>query len=266
MERTELLRAVDLTPVEDLGGIILKRDDTFSLDGQCGGKVRTCLRLAVSGLRECPNPRLVTAGSRHSPQVAIVAAVAKRLKVPARVHVPAGDSTPELEYAASRGAEIVRHRPGHNSVIKARARDDAAASHAVHIPFGMETADAITGTARQVPNLVDNGRWQRLVVPVGSGMSLAGILHGLDAEGDSRPVLGVVVGADPTKRLDRYAPPFWRQRVTLVPAGIGYHQHVAASIGGLSLDPVYEAKCSMHLQPGDALWIVGRRAEVETCP
>ena len=50
----------------------------------------------------------------------------------------------------------------------------------LEIPFGMEVEQAITLTAEQVKNLpFDNRLFQRIVIPVGSGMTLAGIIEGL---------------------------------------------------------------------------------------
>ena len=98
------------------------------------------------------------------------------------------------------------------------------------------------------------------MVPVGSGMSLAGILYGLLDSGVRLPVLGVVVGASPKARLTAYAPLGWQRRTTLVPAGLDYH--VAApttALAGVALDPHYEAKCLPMLQRGDVLWVVGLR-------
>jgi hypothetical protein len=37
-------------------------------------------------------------------------------------------------------------------------------------------------------------------------------------------------------------------------------QCVAADLGGLVLDPHYEAKCLAHLCEGDLLWTIGCRA------
>jgi hypothetical protein len=49
--------------------------------------------------------------------------------------------------------------------------------------------------------------------------------------------------------------------VTLVPSGLDYHDEAPRqSIAGLSLDPIYEAKCIPFLEPGDVLWVVGIRA------
>jgi len=144
-------------------------------------------------------------------------------------------------------------------VIIKRARDDAETLGWLNVPFGMECPEAVVQTARQTANLADVIP-TRIVVPVGSGMSLAGILAGLASNGNRTPVVGVVVGADPTERLDIYAPNRWRDMVTLVESTYDYaDHHPAPFLGDLDLDPVYEAKCLPHLQPGDLLWIVGRR-------
>lgn len=237
-----------MTPIQEAAPYRLKRDDLAHVGGMRGGKVRACWALAQGA------EGLITAGSRHSPQIAIVAAVARELGVPCRVHTPQGALGPVVLWAQSVGAEVVQHRAGYNSVIVKRANDDAAASGWTLIPFGMECPEAVTLTARQTANLPPEGR---LVVAVGSGMSLAGILHGTAPSG--RRVLGVIVGADPTGRLDRYAPADWRERCTLVRAREKYQQAVSASLGGVDLDPHYEAKVVPWLIPGDLFWIVGHR-------
>jgi 1-aminocyclopropane-1-carboxylate deaminase/D-cysteine desulfhydrase-like pyridoxal-dependent ACC family enzyme len=114
-------------------------------------------------------------------------------------------------------------------------------------------------TAREVRESLPKGT-RRIVVPVGSGMSLAGILWGTLNEVE---VVGVVVGADPLKRLDRWAPPWWHRRTTLVRSDLRYEQHAPTDWRGISLDPVYEAKCVPFLRPGDLFWVVGRREEGE---
>jgi len=47
----------------------------------------------------------------------------------------------------------------------------------------------------------------------------------------------------------------------MVEPAAGYHHPVEASLGGLALDPYYEAKCVPYLRPGDLFWVVGRRGE-----
>lgn len=238
------------------GRVRVKRDDLFEVGGVRGGKVRTCWALAQGAAG------LVTAGSRSSPQVNIVAHIAAALGVPCRVHTPTGALSPEVQAAVDVGAELVQHRAGYNNVIVARARADAAARPGwVEIPFGMECAEAVAQTRASAGSLADQlDGVRRLVVPVGSGMSLAGVLWGLRDIGCRLPVLGVRVGADPTKRLDAWAPPGWRDRATITPSLLRYDQAGPdLTLGGIVLDPIYEAKVVPFLRDGDLVWLVGIR-------
>jgi len=243
----------ELTPIEQVDDVWLKRDDLFSVAGVRGGKARTCWVLGQGA------GGLVTAGSRQSPQVNIVAHIARALGVPCRVHTPTGELSPEVQQAQEWGAEVVQHKAGYNNVIIARAREDAQRLGWTEIPFGMECEEAVTQTRQQAANLPREAK--RLVVPVGSGMSLAGVLWGLRDHGMDVPVLGVCVGADPTKRLDKYAPPDWREMVTLVKSPLDYHAAAPdTTLGDVALDEIYEAKCLPFLEAGDCLWVVGVRA------
>ncbi len=246
-----------LTPVQQIGDWWFKRDDAFEVNGVCGGKVRSCLTLAQKAPAGCTG--LVTAGSRASPQVNIVAHVAQALGLSCRAHTPQGSLSPEVEAAQAAGAEIVQHEAGYNTVIVKRAADDAAALGWLEIPFGMECAEAVAHTRRQVANLP--AECKRIVVPCGSGMSLAGILWGLlDTGRGDVEVVAVQVGADPAERLDRYGPKQWRDMVQLVPSGTDYHEPAQHCVfAGVQLDPIYEAKCIPHMKPGSLLWVVGIR-------
>ena len=237
----------------------LKRDDLFTVAGSHGGKARTCEHI-IRAAKAAKAPGVVTAGSRHSPQVEIVAAIAKHYGMPCRAYVPAGGETEQTQAALDNGAVVERIRPGHNSVIVARAREYAQAHGWGEVPFGMETPVAVDMTARQVGNLPSALR--RIVVPVGSGMTLCGVLQGLAANGRRDiSVLGVRVGADPAKRLARYAPPMYGGvQLEMVHSVLKYDQRPeVTSYQGVELDPVYEAKCLPYLKPGDMLWVVGRR-------
>lgn len=253
----------DLTPVETHGGYLVKRDDLFEIGGSRGGKVRSCLAYIEA---HGPATGLITAGSRSSPQVNIVATIAKELGLPCRVHVPSGEMTPELVAANDAGATVVQHKPGYNNVIIARARADAQETGYLEVPFGMECQEAVDATASQVANL-PWGKFSRIVVPVGSGMTLAGILTGLDMyfprPTEEMPrVLAVAVGADAGERLERWAPKDYQQRVDWAKATVDYHTAIRKSLGDLVLDPIYESKCVEHLQKGDLLWVVGIRATI----
>lgn len=257
------------TPVEwypDHGGVYVKRDDLYLAPGGApGGKARTCYSLITDGLAtpqdEVPDPGrgVVTAGSRSSPQVNIVAQICQSLNVPCRVHTPTGKPGPEVEAAIAAGAERVEHFPGYNTVLVKRAADDSSSRGWVHVPFGMDHPEAVRQTAKEMSEESILGA-KRIVVPVGSGMSLCGILEGMKEWQMPLPVLGVIVGADPTPRLDRYCPMWrWWADLELVPAGVAYDEEVEGSIGTAALDPIYEAKCLKFLRPGDLLWVVGIR-------
>ncbi len=241
------------TPVEQRGQYWFKRDDLFEIAGVRGGKARTCWALSQGATG------LITASSRQSPQLNIVAQIARQLKIPSRAYVPQGKFTPEMNAARDVGMEIAQVPAGYNSVLISRARENAAAYGYREIPFGMECKEAVSATREQVYNLPRQSK--RLVVPVGSGMSLAGILHGLLDYSFPIQVLGVVCGANPQRRLDRWAPLFWHSLpVQLVPSGIDYHHPAPATMfEGIGLDPIYEAKCIPFIRPGDCLWIVGIR-------
>ncbi len=251
----------ELTPVQKPEkDIWLKRDDLLELAGVRGGKVRTCWELARG-----EKNGLVTAGSRSSPQVNIVAQIAAELGIGCRIHTPSGKIGPELSAATAAGADLVQHKAGRNPVIIARAREDAKERGWREIPFGMECAEAVEQTRGQVKRLPS--RAKRIVVAVGSGMTLAGILHGIQDRRITKPVLGVRVGADPTKRLDKYAPEGWRSMVELVDAEGDYHEPATETQRwGIEFDPYYEAKALPHVQAGDLFWVVGIRQTAVPAP
>ena len=245
--------SINLTPIEKHNNIFVKRDDLFTVAGVYGGKARSCFALAQGATG------LITAGSKQSPQVVIVSAIAKFLGVPCRVHVPSGAFTPELTEAKANGATVIQHKPGYNSVIIKRAKDDALANPTyTYIPFGMECIEAINQTKHQVQNIPKEV--ERIVMPVGSAMSLAGVLWGLYENKINIPVVGIVVGADPVKRLNKYAPIFWQKMVTLIPSEDNYHKsRKNVYLDDILLDPIYEAKAINFLQPNDLFWIIGVR-------
>jgi len=248
---------MNLTPIEKVDGIFIKREDLFEVAGVCGGKARTCWRLmkGASGA--------VTSASRMSPQIEIVASIAQEMQIPCRIHTSVGKSTYECEFAESCEAEVVRHNPGHSSVLSARAREDSLKTGWRNIPFGMECWAAVEETSLQVANLPKEIK--RIVVPIGSGMTVAGILHGMKDLRITVPVLGVIVGANPKRRLDKYAPSGYQHVLTLKNSPKSYSQEIHCDIGGIPLDPMYESKCFDFLSDGDLLWIVGIRNSIRSC-
>lgn len=253
-----------LTPVEALGPFFVKRDDLFEVAGARGGKARTCLALAERA-KERGAIGLITAGSKDSPQVNIVAKVGRHLGLRVRAWTQQIKVlTPELASAEAAGADIVRCGSTFVGTAEKKADKDPLLSQGwALIPFGMECPEAVSQTRGQVANLVPYaGRINRLVVPLGSGMSMCGILHGLADHGllGAFPVVGVRVGRDPTPILDRYAPTGWRDYMEVVDSGLDYAKPaVSTDLHGLTLDSRYEGKCLPFLENGDMLWVVGIR-------
>lgn len=243
----------ELTPIENVDGVYLKREDLYAYAGVRGAKVRACMAF-VQKAKDL-GVGVITAGARQSPQVNFVAQIASRMGVRCRVHVPSGKLTPEILAARAAGAKVIQHEAGYNTVIIKGARDDAAASGWVEIPYGMESQESVDFTAPQVANIPK--KVKRIVNATGSGMTLAGILHGLKNEGrDDVKVIAVCVGHVPEDRLDKWAPEGWRDMVEIVDLETPYDQAAKdCYFGGVQLDPYYEAKCLPYLQSGDLFWL-----------
>jgi 1-aminocyclopropane-1-carboxylate deaminase/D-cysteine desulfhydrase-like pyridoxal-dependent ACC family enzyme len=254
-------RLSKLTPVERHGGFLVKRDDLFEVAGIRGGKVRACWALSQGA------KGLVTAGSRQSPQINIVAQIAKHLRIPCRAHTALGKLSSEVQKAKDDGTTIVQHYNGFSNVLAARARADAQKLGWTEIPFGMECEEAVQQLRPQLRNLPRKD-FHRIIITVGSGMSLAGVLWGLSDLGWNIPVVGVRVGGGQDKskfspvlerRMDKYAPHDWR-KVKFVHCGLHYDKFAPVTkLGDLELDPIYEAKCLPFLEKGDLFWVVGIR-------
>ncbi|MHB6907103.1 pyridoxal-phosphate dependent enzyme [Streptomyces sp. DB-54] len=243
-----------VTPVERHDGVFVKREDAWSRGGASGAKARALFAVAEG------TAGIVSAGARISPQLERAALVAHALGIPARLHTGWGADTAETALAAAAEAEVLRHRPGRLSVIRARYRMDAdhlSGRGWACVPYGMEHPVYLEQVADQAAQLPSHIR--RIVVPVGSGITLAAILRGLARASHRTPVLGVRVGGDPTPALNRYAPG-WYSRANLVTSPTAYENSVPNHLGALALDPHYEAKTLPHLSNGDLLWAVGVRA------
>lgn len=242
----------ELTPItferSGRGLIYFKRDDMFQWAGAWGGKARSCRAIlpeAVEGI--------VSGGSRVSFQATVVADIAKFKEVSCRFHAPSGEikEGPLME-AKARGVEIVQHKPGYSSVVFARARVDALERGWFFVPPGLALHTTAAATSTQVKKIPKGVK--RFVVPVGSGMTLSGVLQGLQRLKKKYEVLGVQVGADPSKRLDEFAPEGWRGMCEIVKPKDSFKTKAENDRG---FNPYYEGKCLSFLKAGDLLWVVG---------
>jgi len=248
----------NITPIEKRGNLWFKREDLFTYAGCNGAKVRDCLFF----LKDKNPIGLVTAGSRESPQINIVAHIAREWEIPCRAHTTTGELSPEVKMAQAVGAVIIQHNAGYNTVLCKRAKDEAEKLGWVYIPFGMECRESIQPTKNQVSNIPPEVK--RIVVACGSGMNLCAILWGLREHNMKIPVLAVRVGANIERQLIKYAPLGWQMMVKIVKSPHPYSKSDLPNIiEGIIVDPIYESKALPFLQGGDLFWIIGIRKSVE---
>ena len=248
-----------ITPiVQVVHGIWAKRDDFYVCNGARGSKARSLLRLAEAA-RDA-RVGLVVGGSRHSPMISRAARVAEHVGIACRFHVGRSNVLSAMEQdALDHGAKMCKHSDcPYLSVVLARAKKEADTRGWQYVPFGVDCEAHAREIARQVPPLPEFVK--RIVVVVGSGMTLAGVLRGTAS---TMPILGVNVSARSVEGLlDRRAPSDWKTRVNFVNAPEEFSTLVSDTVWhGIPLDPQYEAKAVRFMRDGDLLWIVSRRAE-----
>ena len=249
----------ELTPViwNEENKIWVKRDDTFEVCGVKGGKSRSAYQV-IQQLLQQGYKTMVTAGSRQSPQCEIVSFICEELGIPCKVFMPRGANTSVIDHIENnKHTEIIRVNCGYNNVIIARAREYANDMNCGYVPFGMECAENVEVTSKQVQNIPEECK--RLVIPVGSGMSFSSVVTGMSRYEINKPILGVRVGKDPMKIIGEYAEGIDFVDYNIVQSPYDYHDAVERYVGDYQLDPIYESKCYDFLEEGDCLWVVGRR-------
>lgn len=244
---------------EPVGDVFVMRGDRWSVGNAVGVKALVMLETVRRTAAGSSFNLFVTAGHRQGTQGIVGALVAKYLGVPFEFHCPTGSATPVMEAVVRNDGRIVQHRPGYRGVLNARGLCSANRVGGVFIPAWMEselTVHIVAGFCRSV----DSWPPGRLVVPTGSGMTLAGILVALRRSGrrDLR-VLGVAVGADPESRLDKYTGFNWRWSCDVVRANGRFGASAVCNWRGLSVDPIYSSKALPYLRPGDLFWNGGAR-------
>lgn len=257
----------ELTPIEKIENIFVKRDDTFNIAGVKGGKVRSAYMLIQQGVEQGFR-EFVTAGSRFSPQCEIVSYLCQYLNLKCNLFMPRGESTSVIEHIENNSlSELHRTKVGYNNVICSYAKAFAIENNFCYIPFGMECEENIEITKHQVANI--SNEVKRIVMPCGSGMSMISVITGLNYyKMFDKEVVGISVGKDPIKNFKKYLPVYFgalynntqKVKYTILKSELPYEKKAANyRLGDLELDRIYEAKCLPYLQKGDLLWVVGKR-------
>lgn len=248
----------NLTPIEKINNVYIKREDKFIINDVCGGKTRSAYELIINGIEQ-GYTNFVTAGSRQSPQCEIVSYLCEYLNVKAHLFMPKGKDTSVIKNINNNSnSTIHRTKVGYNSVICKWSNDYAIENNFYYIPFGMECEENIKVTQHQVKNIPNDIK--RIIMPIGSGMSFVSVLNGLELyQKYNINVVGIQIGKDVQKTLKKYlnAPHIHYE---IINSELKYAQIPKnTTIGNIELDPTYESKCIPYLKDNDLFWIVGKR-------
>lgn len=264
----------ELTPVEERGGILFKREDLYVPYGRGdvnGGKLRQCRAL----IEKVAPKGVISACSIHSPQSAICAAVAEEFGLPCEILF--GGTTyarlmeqPMPRLAAKHGAKLtIAANTGRHNVLYAKARKLAAERGWFVVEYGFNATkypDVMFGAiASQVENLPDEV--DSLCLTCGSGITSCGVLMGLKKFGkkvgevhlfatapDRREMIRKNVGPLPFKLTVH---DMFHER------GFVYEKREPLRYEGLMLHPNYEAKAFRRMARDGAnvgktlFWVVG---------
>jgi 1-aminocyclopropane-1-carboxylate deaminase/D-cysteine desulfhydrase-like pyridoxal-dependent ACC family enzyme len=244
------------TPVERRGNLFFKRDDLFEFAGMRGAKVRAALSLCLRAKDEGFST-VVSACSRHSPQLAILGAIGREFGMSVEGFVAGGSDTPIMQKALASGVNLHRVAAGYSVVVQARAREYAEGCGCFLVPFGMAGSEAIALTEHQAVELFSGeGQYSRVVMVAGSGVNMSGVLRGLAQCGAGVPVVGVLVGHDCRSYVGENN--LGSTPISFVRSPIPYDENaVYSNVNGVEVDTRYEGKVVPFLCPGDLFWVVG---------
>ena len=270
-----------LTPVQNIGGLLIKRDDLYMPFGEGevnGGKLRQCLML-VDSIKNQYNG-VISCCSIHSPQAPITAATARYFHMPCFIYY-GGTSKETLlqlpmpQLCLKYGANIkIAAKSGRHNILYSKARKIAQELHYFTVEYGINLnghSDVLFGAvSRQVeniPNELDN-----LVITCGSGITSTGVLLGLAKYGKKVKNIHLVATAPDRRRFItdnvshfgvkakfEYHDLFHRK-------GFVYEKGLKAIFGGIQFHPNYEAKTLSWLMNESGidyqnektlLWVVG---------
>ena len=249
--------------------LYLKRGDLWKRHGTIGGKAKACWIIC----KDKEPKGLVTGGSVQSPQVNIVSTIAQHFDIPVHIHVPKRVKSPiskEVYQAAQyKKCTIYGHssQKGRQNNLSRYAKLDAERNDYLFIPFAMDDPITVNSNAEEVKNIPDNIK--SIVVPTGSGMSLIGIIKGLQKRNLTPDIYAVCAGGDAKvrKRLNKYCSDL--NNLHIIKWNGEYDEYVDAHIGNIELDGIYEGKAWQWYQQNKdkvktpvLFWIVGRRVNV----
>jgi 1-aminocyclopropane-1-carboxylate deaminase/D-cysteine desulfhydrase-like pyridoxal-dependent ACC family enzyme len=290
---TELEKILDslneITPIQEDGGILYKRDDLFKpFDVHVsGGKLRQCVALfdlAKEDIAKCDV--VITPTSVSSPQGMIVSYLANLIGKKSMLVVGNSSKDPAdiakrnvvIEHCMNVGAEIrIVSGLGFNNVLHSKAYEIAKEENGFVVAFGINSetyGKAIIGSTglqtANIPRDLDN-----LIIPCGSGLTTAGILKAIETwPAKERPkniYVLQIAGYDRVAEIEKELPFIHNLKYNFVKYNeFKYSQHVhETSMGGsFVLDCVYEGKAHYWMRnilkpEGKTLfWVIGETNKI----
>lgn len=291
MEYIDKYKVREITPVEEIGGLLYKRDDLYMPFDDIplsGGKVRQAIYLIGNNyeyIRDECNGQVYTASAITSPQGIIISKVASAFGFQSHIYLGTGSyksirENPLTMQILMMGGRIHLNKGcGYDSMLSSKIKKlQEGGEKLFHVKFGInleQNPEAILGSiGYQVQNIPKDLDY--LIIPCGSCITMSGIIRGL-LEYDIHPkhIVGIQIsGYDRTKQLrsilgddlDRVP---WELRISKE-----FDYHTPCNIwleNGIRLDVLYEAKAYHYMQnfmldeikdKKVLFWIVGNSSAV----
>jgi len=254
-----IIKASELTPIQEYNNVLYKRDDLFRPfpnEMLNGGKVRQAINLIHHNLeliRSDYHNTIATTSQKDSPQGLIISRIARAYHLDC--FVAYGQLSPKT-LAENKIIRLIRENNGTVENIANIAYDNVILSHLKKlqqegsgnnfyiIKFGIDVehnpivVDCIADQVQNIPDTLDN-----LVIPTGSGITAGAILRGIEKFGKKVKNIYVVhiSGEDRESDINKINGNVVYEYIkgTGFPYGKKLKKEV---VDGFVLDEIYEAK------------------------
>lgn len=263
---------LQLTPINELGGWLFKREDLFKPFPFCnanGSKLRQSIILTEKNIEKAKNG-IITGTSIVSPQGVIVSATARFLNVPCKI-IYGGTTIERIKNekypreAARLGAKvIIGSKCPRTAVLNSIAQKEAEKDGSFVIRYGFDLRNNldcfVQSVAEQVKNIPDE--LENLVIVVGSSITLIGVLYGISIYGKKvKNVWGVGCAPNRLEKIKQYAQIIYEEKHVSIPLnilryvdcfgqykGFKYENTYIEQYMGIRFHPRYEAKAFLWMK------------------